>query len=81
MEPNGKMGRTSWTLGGRTDPRQNILAMFLYERKNKHVLSTWQSLFLVFVKDGLQCTVLGRHFSDNIKITVVRKSGKLPNIN
>lgn len=29
MEPTGKMGRTSWTLGGRTDPRQNILAMFL----------------------------------------------------
>lgn len=79
MEPTGKTGRTSWTSCGRTDPRQNTFAMFLHGRKNKHhVLSTWQSLLLVFVRDGLQCTVLGRHFSDNVKITVVRKSGKLP---
>lgn len=31
MEPSGKMGRTSWTLDGRTNPRQNIFAMFLKE--------------------------------------------------
>lgn len=33
MEPTGKIGRTSWTLGGRTDPRQNICNVLIWKEE------------------------------------------------
>lgn len=82
-----RKGKTSWAFVGKRNPPKKQICSVLYEENKPHSFILY--ILLLYSDDGgpffpafvtQLSTVLGRHFGESTKITMVRKR-QLPRIN